>query len=71
MVKQFKTAMNKSLEYATRHPDEARAVLATYTKIDQVRAALTLPQWPDQIDTDSVQHLADLPGGRALQTSPT
>ena len=57
----FTAAMTKSLEYATAHPDEARATLATYTKIDPaVQENLTLPKWPATVDHDSVQQLADL-----------
>jgi hypothetical protein len=39
----FTAAMKKSLEYASAHPDEARAILATYTKIGPtVQQNLTL-----------------------------
>ena len=34
LVKRFTEAMNESLAYADAHPDEVRAVLGTYTKID-------------------------------------
>jgi NitT/TauT family transport system substrate-binding protein len=57
----FTAAMNKSLEYASAHSDEARAILTTYTKIDPtVQKNLVLPKWPTAIDRDSVQLLADL-----------
>lgn len=57
----FTTAMKKSLAYAAEHPDEARAVLGTYTKIDpKVSAAVTLPGWPEEINKASVQKLSDL-----------
>ncbi|WP_305788252.1 ABC transporter substrate-binding protein [Symbioplanes lichenis] len=57
----FTTAMNKSLEYASAHPDEARAVLTTYTKIDPaVQQKMVLPKWPSAVDKASVQVLADL-----------
>ena len=60
-VTKFKAAMNKSLSYAQAHPDEARAILTKYTKLDdKTRAALTLPQWNEQINTESVNLLADL-----------
>ena len=32
--------MNKSLTYASEHPEEARAILLTYTKIDKPIAGL-------------------------------
>ena len=61
LVKKFTEAMAESNAYAQAHPDEARAVLTTYTKItaDQAKA-LTLPQWPDKIDTAALGTLADL-----------
>jgi NitT/TauT family transport system substrate-binding protein len=60
-VKAFTRAMKKSLEYATAHPDEARAILPTYTKLDAtVQKNLTLPKWPTEVDRDSVQKLLDL-----------
>ncbi|WP_306212559.1 ABC transporter substrate-binding protein [Actinoplanes sp. RD1] len=61
LVKRFTEAINESLTYADAHPDEVRAVLGTYTKIDEkARAALTLPQWPAQINIASVGTLAEL-----------
>jgi NitT/TauT family transport system substrate-binding protein len=69
LVKRFTEAMKESLAYADSHPDEARAVLATYTKITpEVRAALTLPKWPADINRQSVQTLADLASGDGLLT---
>ncbi|GGL10238.1 ABC transporter substrate-binding protein [Mangrovihabitans endophyticus] len=60
-VKGFTTAMNKSLEYAGAHPDDARAILSTYTKIDpDIQKDLVLPKWPSSVDRDSVQLLAQL-----------
>jgi len=57
----FTAAMQKSLAYAQEHPDEARGVLNSYTKIDPaVQSAMTLPKWPTEIDKASVQKLADL-----------
>lgn len=60
-VTSFTTAMNKSLEYASSHPDDVRAILTTYTKLDPaVQKSLVLPKWPTTIDRASVQTLADL-----------
>ena len=48
--------MNKSLSYAAEHPDEARAILLTYTKIDKAVAdKLNLPLWSPQIDRASIE----------------
>jgi NitT/TauT family transport system substrate-binding protein len=61
VVQKFTAAMNKSLSYAAEHPDEARAVLLTYTRIDKaVTEKLNLPRWSPQIDRDSINLLADL-----------
>lgn len=61
LVKRFTEAMNESLAYADAHPDEVRAVLGSYTKIDaKVRDTLTLPKWPTEINRASVETLAKL-----------
>jgi NitT/TauT family transport system substrate-binding protein len=61
LVKRFTEAMKESLAYADSHPDEVRTALGTYTQISpEVRAALTLPKWPAEINEASVQTLADL-----------
>jgi NitT/TauT family transport system substrate-binding protein len=61
IVKRFAAAMNKSLTYAAEHPDEARAVLTTYTKINQETAAkLTLPRWTPEVNRASTDAVADL-----------
>jgi NitT/TauT family transport system substrate-binding protein len=60
-VKSFTAAMDKSLDYADSHPDEARQIVSTYTDIDAATLAkITLPKWPTAIPTDAVQKLADL-----------
>jgi NitT/TauT family transport system substrate-binding protein len=54
LVEAFAAAMNESLEYASAHPDEVRAVLSTYTKITpEVAAAVVLPAWPAKLDEQS------------------
>ncbi|MCW6006783.1 ABC transporter substrate-binding protein [Micromonospora sp. CPCC 205371] len=61
LVNRFGEAMRESLAYANDHPDEARAVIGTYTQIaPEVIADLTLPKWPPDINRASVQTLADL-----------
>ena len=53
--------MRESLAYADAHPDEARRVIGTYTKITpEVIAQVTLPKWPPEVNRASVQTLADL-----------
>ncbi|MDO0930817.1 ABC transporter substrate-binding protein [Streptomyces sp. DG2A-72] len=61
LVKKFNEAMTESLKYASEHPDEARQILTTYTKISgDVLTKLTLPNWPAQVDTASLEKLAGL-----------
>ncbi|MEU8346504.1 ABC transporter substrate-binding protein [Spirillospora sp. NPDC048832] len=61
VVKKFAAAMQKSLKYATDNPDAVRKVLGTYTKIDPaLTGSLTLPTYPTEVDTASLQTLAKL-----------
>ena len=61
LVKRFTEAMQESLSYADSHPDEARAIIGTYTKIaPEVIEKVTLPKWPAEVNRDAVQTLADL-----------
>lgn len=61
VVKRVTAAINKSLTYASQHPDEARATLLTYTKIDKaIVDKLNLPLWTPQIDRESMNMMADL-----------
>lgn len=71
LVKRFNEAMKESLAYADAHPDEARAVIGTYTQIaPDVIAKMTLPKWPADINRQAVQALADLALGDGLLTKP-
>ena len=70
VVAGFTAAMAKSMEYATAHPDDARAILPTYTKIDPaVQQNLVLPKWPATPDRNSVQVLSDLARQDGLLTA--
>ncbi|KUO07529.1 ABC transporter substrate-binding protein, partial [Streptomyces dysideae] len=61
LVKKFTEAVTESLEYASAHPDEARQIVTTYTKIDgEVLKNLTLPTWPAEYDMASLEKLASL-----------
>ncbi|WP_371673693.1 ABC transporter substrate-binding protein [Streptomyces sp. NBC_00289] len=67
LVKKFTEAMTESLRYASDHPDEARQILTTYTKIDgDVLKNLILPNWPARIDMASLKKLASLSEGDGL-----
>jgi len=61
LVKRFREAMVESLRYANEHPEEVRTVLGSYMQIaPDVSAKMTLPTWPEAINTTSVRALADL-----------
>ncbi|KRV47866.1 hypothetical protein AQ490_05770 [Wenjunlia vitaminophila] len=61
VVKRFTTALEKSLRYAEEHPDEARATLDSYLKLDEgVSAAVTLPGWDPTTSRDEIENLAKL-----------
>jgi NitT/TauT family transport system substrate-binding protein len=61
LVRKFAAAMTESLRYASGHPDEARQVLTTYTRISgEVLKNLSLPSWPPQVDMSSLEKLAAL-----------
>jgi NitT/TauT family transport system substrate-binding protein len=64
MVSAFQTAMKKSLSYAQDHPDEARDIVGTYTKIDeQTRAKMTLPRWKPEFDRAAYEKLGEAAQG--------
>ena len=61
VVRRFGEAMRESLAYASKHPDEARAVVSKYTKIPaDATSSVGLPEWSPDINLESVQRLADL-----------
>jgi NitT/TauT family transport system substrate-binding protein len=61
LVRRFTEAMAESLAYADANPDEARAILPSYTQIPpEVIPDLTLPKWPADINRASVQAVVDL-----------
>jgi NitT/TauT family transport system substrate-binding protein len=61
LVKRFTAAMNESLAYADSHPAEVREILPTYTKIGpEIIPDLVLPKWPAEINTASVETIAEL-----------
>ena len=61
VVQRFAAAINKGLSYAAEHPDDARAILLTYTKIEKpIADKLNLPLWAPQMNPESINLLADL-----------
>jgi NitT/TauT family transport system substrate-binding protein len=70
LVRRFSDAMKESLAYADSHPDEVRAVLASYTQISEdLRKTLILPTWPADIDRSSITKLGDLAVSDGLLTA--
>ena len=60
VVKRFQAAVVKSLTYAQENPDEARAIIPSYTEIDKgVVEEMILPTWNPAYDDAAVQALAD------------
>jgi len=58
LVKEFQTAMNKSLQYAQDNPDEVRRIILTYTKLSQdTLANLTLPVFRPDVNRDALTKL--------------
>jgi NitT/TauT family transport system substrate-binding protein len=60
LTEKFTAAMNKSLDYAQQHPDEVRAIVGTYTKIDEAtRAKMTLPAFRAEFDRQAAATVGD------------
>jgi NitT/TauT family transport system substrate-binding protein len=61
VVEGFVSAMNRSLTYATDHPDEARQAIGEYTEIEpDVLEQVVLPLWQEDLNVDSIEHTAEL-----------
>jgi NitT/TauT family transport system substrate-binding protein len=61
IVDRFTAAMEKSLQYASEHPDEVRDVLTEYTEIPPEAAkTINLPSWQPELTEDTIQRLAEL-----------
>lgn len=51
IVQRFRSAMNRSLQYAAAHEREARAIVPTFTKIPSALArGMVLPSWSTDLD---------------------
>jgi NitT/TauT family transport system substrate-binding protein len=61
VVDKFVRAMEKSLKYASDHPDEVRATVAKYTKIPPaVTKKMNLPVWRADLNEQTIQQTAEL-----------
>jgi NitT/TauT family transport system substrate-binding protein len=60
-VECFSSAMAESLQYAQDNPDAAREAITSYTEIDPaIVEQLRLPDWPAEVNRESVEQLAEL-----------
>ena len=60
-VECFTSATEESLQFAQENPDQVRAVLQEYTEIDPaVAESMQLPEFPTDINRESVETLAQL-----------
>jgi NitT/TauT family transport system substrate-binding protein len=58
VIERFARAMNRSSQYASEHPDEARKIIPTFTKIPPaVVEKMRLPLWPTEIDRAQLEDL--------------
>ena len=70
-VEAFRAAIEKSLQFAQDNPDEVRAVLPSYTQLDEeLIDQLVLPAYPTEVNRQSVQELADLAAARTHRGGP-
>jgi NitT/TauT family transport system substrate-binding protein len=61
VVDRFVRAMNRSLEYAERHPEEVRRIVRTYTQIPAAAArAMVLPHWSAHMGRPTIEKTAEL-----------
>jgi NitT/TauT family transport system substrate-binding protein len=60
VVERFARAMNKSLEYAQEHSEEARRAIAGYTEIPpEVAEVMKLSFWGTDLNRPSIERIAD------------
>jgi NitT/TauT family transport system substrate-binding protein len=61
LVEAFTAAMKESQQYATDHPEEAKAMLPTYTSLKpEVIEELTMPRFPQEHDIASLERIAEI-----------
>jgi NitT/TauT family transport system substrate-binding protein len=71
LVDRFTAAVNESLRYAEEHPDAVREIIQSYTDIPaDVANRMVLPRWTGQINTETVDLLAQLAQEDGLVQQP-
>lgn len=57
----FYAAMTESMAFAESNPDETRAILNTYTEIDEdIQERMVMPRFPSEFPLEAMQELADI-----------
>jgi NitT/TauT family transport system substrate-binding protein len=60
VVAQFERAMNRSLDYAAAHPEEAREAIKRNTEIPaEVADQMPLPHWTSELNAESIRVLLE------------
>lgn len=71
LVERFTAAMNESLTYAEQNPDAVREIIQSYTDIPaDVANRMVLPKWSSEINTQTVELLAQLAREDGLVQEP-
>lgn len=71
LVERFTAAMDESLEYAAQNPDEVRDIAQSYTEMPpKVAKDMVLPKFSNEINTDTVELLAQLAHQDGLVKEP-
>jgi NitT/TauT family transport system substrate-binding protein len=61
LVEKFTGAMKESQQYATDHPEEAKAILPTYTSLEEdVIQEMNMPLFPQLHDIASLERIAEI-----------
>lgn len=61
LIERFARAMNRSLEYARTHEQEARQVITTYTEIPpEAVETMKLPLWRSDLNRPTIELMADI-----------
>ncbi|HWL96034.1 MAG TPA: ABC transporter substrate-binding protein [Nocardioidaceae bacterium] len=71
LVDRFTAALNESLTYAEQNPDAVREIIQSYTDIPaDVANRMVLPKWSSEINTQTVELLAQLAREDGLVQEP-
>jgi NitT/TauT family transport system substrate-binding protein len=71
LVDRFTAAVNESLRYAEQNPDAVREIIQSYTDIPaDVANRMVLPKWTGEINTETVDLLAQLAREDGLVQKP-